>query len=234
MELEDEGKTSSSCLWTVGVGVGRDTDPLELLQAAKPQDVICYFSALSYHNLTTQMVPHYHISHLNPKVTMDRERIVAGSRSQRVPSLGSLLFRYEGMPYYYTRRILSQVPGVKTYYLSPRTIIRITDLEQTLLDTLHRPWSCGGAAVVMEAWENGMKMLDQERLADYLIFINSHLLTRRAGCMLDQFSFRIEALSLECLLNEAEAASSNMPVEFLLPTIPGYRVDQSWNLEIGG
>jgi predicted transcriptional regulator of viral defense system len=33
-------------------------------------------------------------------------------------------------------------------------MVRITTLEQTLLDTLHRPLSCGGPPIVIEAWEH--------------------------------------------------------------------------------
>jgi hypothetical protein len=40
--------------------------------------------------------------------------------------------------------------------VSPRTWLRITTLEQTLLDTLLQPLRCVGEAVVLEAWENGV------------------------------------------------------------------------------
>ena len=233
IELESEGESGPSLrLWKVGFGGDRDADPLELLQAKETNGVICYFSALNYHNLTTQMVPHHHVSQLKSEDGVGQPS--TANRSQKIPRLGSLLFKYDDIPYYLTRRISSRVPGVKSYFFSQKTIIRITDLEQTLLDTLHRPWSCGGASVVMEAWENGIQRLDQERLASHLISINHPLLTRRAGCMLAQFSFRMEATSLDRLLSETKSATSSMPAEFLLPAIPGRRMDEAWNLEVGG
>lgn len=229
LKSETEGGPSVR-LWKVGFGADQDVDPLELLQAKETNGVICYFSALNYHSLTTQMVPHHHVSQLK---SVDGVGLTStANRSQKIPSLGSLLFKHDAIPYYLTRRISSRVPGVKNYFLSQRTIISITDLEQTLLDTLHRPWSCGGAPVVMEAWENGIQRLDQEKLASHLVSIDHPPLTQRAGCMLAQFSFQIEAISLDRLLSEAKASSSDMPAEFLLPTIPGHSMDKAWNLEI--
>jgi predicted transcriptional regulator of viral defense system len=62
--------------------------------------------------------------------------------------------------------------------------IRVTSLEQTLLDTLHRPLNCGGAAVVFEAWDTGADRLDHDKLATLLHRINDLRLTRRVAYML--------------------------------------------------
>lgn len=44
------------------VATGTPPDPLELLQAYQSAGVICYFSALAYHSLTTQLASHHHIA----------------------------------------------------------------------------------------------------------------------------------------------------------------------------
>ncbi|MFT3882954.1 MAG: hypothetical protein QM703_25270 [Gemmatales bacterium] len=76
--------------------------------------------------------------------------------------LGEWLFTYKGLRYYKTTKENRLVPGIQTRFLNPTSIVRITSLEQTLLDTLHRPLSCGGPAVVMEAWEQGITRAKKE------------------------------------------------------------------------
>src|SRR5207237_3233319 len=44
----------------------------------------------------------------------------------------------------FTRRSARLVLGVQSRDYGPRTRIRITTLEQTLLDTLSKPFHCGG------------------------------------------------------------------------------------------
>ena len=43
----------------------------------------------------------------------------------------------------------------------PRAQIRITTLEQTLLDSLYKPFLCGGPEVVFEAWQDAVDRLDR-------------------------------------------------------------------------
>ena len=47
-------------------GKGETIYPLELLQAYLPDGVVCYFSAINYYELTTQVVAHHHVARLNP------------------------------------------------------------------------------------------------------------------------------------------------------------------------
>ena len=80
----------------------------------------------------------------------------------------------------------------------------MTTLEQTLLDTLHKPWSCGGSSVVFEAWERGVPLLDEERTAEYLMKIGRFDLTRRGGYMLDNNNYSPVDPKLCKLLNAAK------------------------------
>ena len=78
------------------------------------------------------------------------------------------------------------MPGIERRFLNSQTLFRITALEQTLLDTLHRPPSCGGSSVVLEAWDTARGDMDEERLAAYLAKIGDEPMTRRVGDMLEQ------------------------------------------------
>ena len=225
-----EGKPVAVKLWRIGFGAMPEISPLELLQAAKPKGIVCYFSELAHHELTTQMPSHHHIAMLDKR---ERLEVPAADSYQadKIPPMGTFLFRHATLPYYWTRRLDSMVPGAEWTYLGDKTLIRITTLEQTLLDTLHRPWNCGGPAVVFEAWETGVKRLDEERLCGYLQSINNPLWTRRAGCMLDLCGHRIADAQLDQLLATARASSASAPVASLLPAVPGNRMDSAWQME---
>jgi len=126
------------------------------------------------------------------------------------------------------------VPGVQWAYLSGETMVQITTPEQTLLDTLHRPWSCGGPAVVFEAWERGASRLDGERLAGYLTTIARPAVCRRVGCMLERCGYRTDNPGLAEVLRLAKASAAGEPMLLLLPEVPGNSIDPAWNLGVPG
>ncbi len=191
-------ESESVYLLEIGANAEAEVDPLELLMAGKPAGVVCYFSAVAFHALTTQLVEHHHVAELRPPSTRparerpevdDTERLerppTAGSR--KPPGLGTLLFRIQGVPFYSARRSARLVPGVQTRGHGPRTQVRITTLEQTLLDTLFKPFSCGGPEVVFEAWHAGVasRRIDEERLVAYLRAMHYPATARRLGVMLE-------------------------------------------------
>ena len=90
----------------------------------------------------------------------DEERRV-GSKSG---PLGRLVFTYQGAHYYLARRTARLVPGIQSRSSGPRCGFRITTYEQALLDTLYKPYHCGGSSVVLEAWQEGTSSgrLDEE------------------------------------------------------------------------
>ncbi len=179
---------------------GQPVSPLELLQAWLPTGVICYFSALAHHDLTTQTPAYHHIARLNPP-RLRKEPVPAaepeqgGEAFERSP-LGTDIFHFAEVTCYATRRDASLVPGIQMRVVSPRTWLRITTLEQTLLDTLLQPLRCGGEAVILEAWENGANAMDAERMNEYLGNIHRDDLDRRVGAVLDLIGAEVAASSL--------------------------------------
>ncbi len=184
----------------IGAPAGQTPDPLELLMAARPLGVICYFSAVAFHGLTTQRMSHHHVATTTPPAP---RRTDSNGNAVAVPQdpapashyatgsarskLGKVLFRYEETPYYVTQRSTQLTPGVKLRDFGPRTNLRITSYEQTLLDTLYKPFHCGGPEVVFEAWRVAIRsgQLDEECIADCLQRMCYPATTRRVAVMLE-------------------------------------------------
>lgn len=221
------------------VATGTPPDPLELLQAYQSAGVICYFSALAYHSLTTQLPSHHHVANpclsapsqdgepcqpkrphvegpprSNPTEQAAEEGGSTIGRRKRNP-LGTEVFTYQGVPCYLHRRRFALRQGAQVRDVDARTRLRITSREQTLLDTLQTPAACGGAAVVFEAWENGVVDLDEERLAERLRAQDHPLAFRRVGAMLERLGYQA-GHALQGLLRERELLSE----ERCLPSTP--------------
>jgi len=168
---------------------------LELLQAYAPKGTICYFTAVGFHALSTQPPVHHHIAmpikgyvrSALPKVARQEHR--TSTPTPKNP-LGTILFSSGGLPYYKTSRETRLLPGAQLRYIGPTAIIRITDLEQTLLDTLRRPSHCGGPAVVFEAWDEGIRKLHEDRLADYLASMEHRPTAQRLGYMFADLDYK--------------------------------------------
>ena len=191
-------ESKSVYLLEIGANTKTEVDPLELLMAGKPSGIICYFSAVAFHELTTQLVKHHHVAELQlHRATPESrhaeedsagrpERPTASGRRQP-RGLGTLLFRFQGVPFYSTRRSTRLIPGIQTRGYGPRAQIRITTLEQTLLDSLYKPFYCGGPEVVFESWQEGIssRRIDEERLVAYLLAMDYPATARRLGVMLE-------------------------------------------------
>lgn len=233
------GDTKPLTVYSLELGGVPSISPIELLQATQPsyqKTVICYFTALAHHELTTQETPHHHVAVLKeptkrPQLVTTTGQTPAG-KSKSNPSLGTLLFRYQGVPYYMTQRDPSLIPCIQTVRYSPSCQVRMTTLEQTLLDTLHRPWSCGGPSVVFEAWERGLPLLEEARLAHCLKAIGRTDFTRRAGYMLEQSGHTANDSDLQALLTEAKAKvkACTVPTIPLLPDVPSDRHNATWGI----
>ena len=139
-------------LYAIGFGGDlTDLDPVELLQADEPDGVVCYFTALALLGLTTQLPAHHHIARrvsavhttgevpVPPPLDLSTDEGHARETSTTQHSLGSRAFSYQGIPYYTTRREAHRVVGVQTRYINEKSRYQVTTLEQTLVDTLHRP-----------------------------------------------------------------------------------------------
>jgi predicted transcriptional regulator of viral defense system len=164
-------------------------DPLELLQAFDQQGVVCYFSALSYYDLTTQIPASHHvaslITHKAEPAATSAEKLSTSPKGTQRSKLGTHVFSYGGVPFYSTKRARKSIPGIKTRVLGPATNIRIATVEQTLLDTLQYPFHCGGPAVVLESWERQTGTTDEDLFLAYLKAIQIQPLTRRVGALFE-------------------------------------------------
>ena len=170
-------------------------NPFELLQAYAADGVVCYFSAVAFHSLTTQPPAHHHVAiptEPRPRITTPSPELTVESRATRrkAEPLGEWLFTYKGLRYYQTSRDKKLIPGIQTRFLGPTSLVRITTLEQTLLDTLHRPLSCGGPAVVMEAWEQGIRRAKEDVLAQYLREMDRLPIAQRLGHILSNLDYK--------------------------------------------
>ena len=193
--IEDAPKlTPSKEFFLLGIRGSRelDVDPLELLQAYHQSGIICYFSALAHLNLTTQISAHHHVAILTPrsiKTNIEPAEIIPKSDNSKEKikrsRLGTPAFSYQGIPYYSVKRVKNSLPGVKIRILSPWTRIRMTTIEQTLLDTLQYPFHCGGPEAVFEAWEKQIEKIDDDLILDYLERIQIAPLTRRIGAIFE-------------------------------------------------
>lgn len=230
-------------LLEMGASETAETDPIELLMAKKPAGVISYFSAVVFHGLTTQPAGHHHIAELRPH----REPVAQGDTPQRpldssvkktAPRgpqrhpFGKPLFHLHGIPFYSTVRSQRLVPGIQTRAYGPRAQICITTFEQTLLDTLYKPFHCGGPEVVFEAWQDSAaaRRIDEERLLDYLQKMQYPATTRRVGVMLELTGIRPGA-SLQRYLQDSQQAIDRAGAHARISLLPGVnyqQLNQTW------
>lgn len=216
-------------LYSIGFDPAGSTIPAaELLQAHVPDGVLCYFTAIELHGLSTQPAPHYHIA---VKRTADPKRKDSFPKelasSDKPLPLGTLEFSAEGIGYYVTRRDPTNLLGVQRRQLNPYCVVRVTNLEQTLLDCLHRPHSAGGAAVVFEAWEQGLARTTPEKVLALAATLDDKTLLRRTGYMIERHAPQSGAIE------EAKRLIGNIPQETLptlLPGLPYQRANRAWGL----
>lgn len=232
----------SDRLYAVGLGADpHSLDPIELLQAHVPDGVVCYFTALGVHDLTTQPIAFHHVATVtttasrqskapsqSPSPSEEAWKLIGHAQ----PPIGQWQFTFEAVPYYLTVRSLEYLAGVQVRYLHDRSRYRVTTLEQTLLDTMHRPHSCGGPAVVFEAWQSAADRLNFAKLANLAQRTEDSRLIRRVGYMLSQIGIAGPA-EQNVLLEAAQAAEGSEPFAPPVPLIAGmpyHTVDQTWKL----
>lgn len=237
--LSNKGRVSFHIL-EVGAGVDSVVSPFELLQAFQPKGVISFFSALSFHSLTTQTPPFHHITTLVDR-TATHVRIAEPDTTSLIKNttthstrdnLGTYAFSFAGIPYYSTRRNSGLVTGIQLHMLDKRIQLRVTDIEQSILDTLANPEAAGGAAVIFEAWEQAWSKMRPARLAQYLRSASMPL-TRRFGAMCG-FLDLTPAPEIQDTLTAARGKlydTQALPIDLFRGT-PGQRMDSDWNVNI--
>lgn len=217
----------------------REVDPLELLQAFSQEGIICYMSALAHLELTTQVPVHHHIAVANrerPEMIKEQPATVQLSSSSneilKRSKLGKHIFSYQGIPYFSTKRVITSIPGIKERILSPWSTIRMTTLEQTLLDTLQYPYHCGGPEVVFEAWQTAQDRYEEKNLLNALKKIDLPPLTRRLGAVYNLFN-RKPSKDLALFFEEKRErlfAQSPPPPIPLLRGLSFSRLNSIWNV----
>ena len=251
-----ETDTEVFYLLEIGANPESEIDPSELMMAFQPTGVICYFSAISFHSLTSQLPSHHHVAILTDvdrierKIEAPPEVVVENLPAETIaktteenthartrPSpFGTNAFSYAGVPYYLTSRTKRLVPGVQERINGPRARFRMTTLEQTLLDTLHKPQNCGGAAVVLEAWQEAIasRRIDEERLAVYLTQMNYPSTTRRLGAMLHRLEYT-QGKKLGDFLTQAKENVQRTNPSSQISLLPGFgysNLDKDWLVRI--
>lgn len=223
--------------------VSHELDPIELLQAVVSSGVVCYFTAVYFHELSTQIPTQHHIAWMidapprrnRSSVNVRAPRTSARTTTQKRDPLGERQFLYRNVPYYKTTRYRRRVPGIQERYFTNKTIFSITTYEQTLLDTLHSPMSCGGPPVVFEAWGNAANQLDQARLLQYLQAIDDQRLSRRVGYMLFEYlEYEMDA-QLEKYLQQTRRQVASEKTTTTISLLSGYEyahANLDWHLEV--
>lgn len=214
-------------------------EPWELLQGYHSDGVICYFGALALHGLTTQIPSFYHIAvprkpKQDPAVILKESTTShATPRKQQRDPLGSLLFDYQGIPCYLSRPEFTNMPGVQTRIYGPRTQIRITTPEQTMLDTLWQPLKCGGQSVAFEAWERGVLRWNEERMVQHLVKIQRQDWERRVGAMLALLGVTPASETLKNILDNRKkhvAHTLDIPHLSLFNNLPATTLLPEWGI----
>jgi len=215
-------------------------DPLELLLGYEPKGVVCYFGALQHYELTTQIPPFYHIAKIRngPVPTYPTNGATTkptGTSSKAYNPMGTALFTLDGLQFYRTSRYKVHVPGVQVRLFSGRSGIRITNFEQTLLDTLTHPLQCGGSAVVFEAWDRAADRIDSARLLECLEAINRPALWRRVAAVLTLTQILDNDATLKDAF-EKKRIIMDSPTEHdelsLLPDHEFFQFDPTWRVRI--
>jgi hypothetical protein len=223
----------SDRIYAVGLDVAvDDLEPAEILQAHVADGILCYFTAIELHELSTQVTAHHHIARIKK---FAEKHIINGvsAPSKKDPSypLGKVQFSLDGVKYYLTNRDATGVRQFQRRYLNSSCVVTVTTIEQTLLDCLHRPSSCGGPSVIFEAWATGMARTNPIRLIDLAHEIGDVGLLRRAGYMLSQHS--PDAGVLDALLQELPRhAMDEDSLPSLLPGTPYSNIDMKWGLRV--
>ncbi|HED15232.1 MAG TPA: hypothetical protein ENI64_00210 [Gammaproteobacteria bacterium] len=213
-------------------------DPIELLQALVPEGVICYFTALEFYGLTTQIPGHHHVAKLikSPLTAVSKggDSKKYTGKNRLFDPLGNKKFIYEDIPFYITARAENLVPGIKVRFLNEKIKFRITTLEQTLIDTLHKPLSCGGSSVVFEAWQNAKVKIKNDAFLECLQKINSIPLSSRVGYMLHIMNYTIKG-DLSDYLNSVKNSINKDKPELATSLLPGFdyhQINQEWFVRV--
>lgn len=214
--------------------VGADIDPAsipiaELLQAYLPRGVLCYFTAIELHELSTQVTPHHHIAMRRTSKPRPMVAVATNFPVTDLPlPLGSLLFQVGDLPCYRSNRDSTLLRSTERRQLNPHCVVTVTTVAQTLLDCLHRPQSAGGPSVVFEVWERGLARAKPDRIIKLAKDIGDDTLMRRAAYMIER------SMPDAPVVADLERLIATQPMSDAIPTLlPGmayHHINEKWRL----
>ena len=181
-------------------------DPIEAVQAVCGQGTIFgYGSALFLHGLSRygRLTEYY---------------VVSSTRRNQQP-VGEFVVRYVKTP-------LPEQTGVVTRRQG-RLLVRVTDVERTLIDCIHRPKYAQG-------WENVVQALDRargvraNRMIEYVKQYRTPSLVAKVGLVIERYAakWRVSGNELQSLRPYLPAT----PVKFSRGT--GGTLNKEWNLYV--
>lgn len=142
----------------------------EIALALVPESTIAYLSAYSFHKLTDQLSSIiYVMTPLNPGKTFSKN-----------------LYRIKGIRYRIIRVKKDHYFGIESNYIS-QEMIKVTNLERTLIDGLVKPKYCGGFREVLDAYEQSINQINVERIISYAERISTAT-CKRLGYVLSHLS----------------------------------------------
>lgn len=129
---------------------------------------ISFWSAIRYYNLTEQLL---------------RGITVAITRSKKEMKFKSFKVRFININ---KKRFF----GYKKEFLQGKEIF-VGEMEKVLIDSLYLPGYAGGISEIAKALDNSKKALNMQKLIEYVIKMNSRVITRRLGYLLDALKIKI-------------------------------------------
>lgn len=149
----------------------------KLLTSLKPNSYLCFHTALHLHNLTEQIPKQYYVSSLRASkldrrdnYTLDNIQQEAIDKAFSKQKIGSSKFAvFDESRVFLLESHLAEGIGIQELSIGNfNDIIRVTDLERTLIDAVVRPFYCGGVYEVLKAFELCSDKISINRISSYL------------------------------------------------------------------
>lgn len=140
-------------------------------KSSQPQYFISHASAFELHQMITQ--PHMDIYATTIKQIKERISI-------------------QGMSFHFVTSKKKDFFGFKKHWVSKSESIMVSDLERTIIDGLKLPEYCGGITEVAKGLWIKRKELNTKKLIEYAEKINSGVVYRRLGYLLDIYKIATE------------------------------------------
>lgn len=190
--------------------IWRKASDYQVIQSLRSKGYFTHFTALAIHGLTLQQpkVVYFNVeqpSKPRAQATLSQERVdFAFSRSCRVSkSVGQL----GGLRIHLLNGKQTHQTGVIDYDTGEQSVIRVTDIERSLIDATVRPIYSGGVHVVLEAYRRAGERVSVNKMAATLSALDyvypyhqtvgfylerSGLYTERQLALMDRFERKLD------------------------------------------